>query len=79
MMLCFFTDQSCPVKILTMKSIVNEVWGIDALETTTLSRYLRIFFQLSVNEHDVIAEELLDQVAALAHEAGEVCPRELGT
>lgn len=60
-----------------MKSIVNEVWGIDALETTMLSRYLRIFFQLSVNEHDIIAEELLDQVAALAHEAGEVRSNEL--
>ena len=61
------------VKITTLKSIVNEVWGIDTFDMIRLSRYLRVLFQLSVSENDPVAEELLDQVAGLAHEAEEVC------
>lgn len=60
------------MKIITLKSIVNEVWEIDTLDTTKLSRYIRVLFQLSVNVNDPVAEELLDQVASLAHEAREV-------
>lgn len=60
------------VKIATLKIVVNEVWSIDTIDTKKLSRYLRILFQLSLNTKDSVAEELLDQVASLAHDAGEV-------
>ncbi|KAF4637760.1 hypothetical protein G7Y89_g330 [Cudoniella acicularis] len=59
------------VLINILKKIVNAAWTLEVMDSTKLAKYMRCLFHIAISGDAEIAEQLLDQVYALAEEAKE--------
>lgn len=61
-----------PVMITSLQQIINATWGHDKSDIEKLSRWIRCLFTIALTSNDKTAEQLLDQVAAIAQNAKQV-------
>ncbi|CAG8979159.1 hypothetical protein HYALB_00000293 [Hymenoscyphus albidus] len=59
------------VLVFNLKKIVNEAWGLENMDITSLAKYMRCLFQIAQSDNVEIAEQLLGQIADQAQEASE--------
>ena len=58
--------------ITSLQQIINATWNRDSSDIEKLSRWIRCLFTMALTSNVETAEQLLDQVAAIAENAKQV-------
>ncbi|KAL2071470.1 hypothetical protein VTL71DRAFT_12705 [Oculimacula yallundae] len=65
------SEASNAVLVQTIKKIINQMWGMEQLDTAKLAKYVRCLIHITISDSTEIAAELLDQACEYAREASE--------